>query len=124
MTLVEHSREPSGYCATQAELDGNIALLGRHTEVPHECNDSECPGNLNRLRLAAADEICIAYSVLIVEVTGLLDFVERVRANCGDIAVLEESRKAMDILRADMEIKKELLGSYQALAKTEQDTMR
>lgn len=35
----------------------DLQLLRRYLEVPHVCSDPKCPGNINRLKLEAIDEI-------------------------------------------------------------------
>lgn len=57
--LVVPSQEPSG-----KDITGNCYLITNAREVPHECADPQCPGNVTRRKLKAFD--------------GLLAFVEKV----------------------------------------------
>lgn len=50
-------------CEGQPGEAGDIELLSRIAEVPHECDDPECPGNINRQKLAMFDEMIIRLKI-------------------------------------------------------------
>ena len=36
---------------------GTVSMAAKLDEVPHHCTDPKCPGNINRLKIEAFDEI-------------------------------------------------------------------
>lgn len=57
------------------ECDDKYRLSNRYMEVPHECDDPKCPGNINRQKLEMFDEM---------------------------LSTLRETRKAMQIAGGDL----------------------
>lgn len=40
-----------------AEIHDNLVLIALAPTAPHECDDPKCPGNVNRLKLKAFEEL-------------------------------------------------------------------
>lgn len=47
-------------CTCQPGEAGDAVLLAHIAEVPHECDDPKCPGNINRQKLEMFDEMLSA----------------------------------------------------------------
>ncbi len=58
--MIEHDEDTRKYSTSAAAFNGNTYLCKRTTEVPHECADPICPGNVNRLKLEAVDDLLSA----------------------------------------------------------------
>jgi hypothetical protein len=43
-------------CARTVPI-GSCGFTGGYGAAPHECDDAECPGNVNRLKLEAFDDL-------------------------------------------------------------------
>lgn len=54
------SRAPAAY-----ECEGNASLIELACEVPHDCDDDACPGNVNRRKLELLDELAKATTELL-----------------------------------------------------------
>ena len=76
---VFHQRNPGGMKFFICELfrdhfatvKGNAALIVLAPTAPHDCDDPHCPGNINRRKLEAFDEIRQALVVLVAEIEQL-----------------------------------------------------
>lgn len=49
-----------GNCTPEEENRGNARLVAAVHTAPHECADPQCPGNVNRRKLEAFDELLAA----------------------------------------------------------------
>jgi hypothetical protein len=47
------------------EREANVRMLKEAKAAPHECDDPQCPGNVNRLKLEAFDELKVACKFLL-----------------------------------------------------------